>query len=376
MELASIIALPFGYLLPFLLAITVIVFVHEFGHFIVARWCGVKVETFSLGFGKEVAGFNDRHGTRWRLSWIPLGGYVKFEGDANPASMPQEGVQHAAPGDFHGKPVWQRAAIVAAGPFANFVLAIAIFTIAFAAVGIPYSEPRVDEVMADSAALAAGLQPGDLIRKVDGAKTESFADVQEAVWLRAGEALPIVIERKGGLIELTLTPRSSEQPDGFGGTIKVGLLGVRHDATKDPDLYKTYSVPEAFAEATKRTWYIVSTTMHYISKLVTGNESVKQIGGPGTMMKGAGDTAAAGGLAFVSFMALMSVSIGLINLFPVPMLDGGHLVFYALEAVRGRPLGAGAQEWGYRIGFSFVVMLMLIGVWNDIVRTVNLVLGV
>ena len=377
MDLATLMNLPFGYVLPFLVAITIIVFVHEYGHFQVARWCGVKVEAFSIGFGREVFGWVDRHGTRWKLCWLPLGGYVRFEGDANAASMPGQEVETAArgPGNFHGKPIWQRAAVVAAGPFANFILAIFIFTAAYSIVGVPYSEPRVDEVMPDSAAQAAGLQTGDFIRKVDGRETKSFAAVQEIVWQQAGVPLAVVVERAGSNIELTLTPRIQELPDGFGGTLKVGLLGVRHNPTSDTPLYERYSVPEAFVKGLERTWYIIATTGRYVSKLFTGAESIDQIGGPIAMAKGAGDTASSGGLAFISFVALLSVSIGLINLFPVPMLDGGHLVFYAVEALRGKPLGPNAQEWGYRIGFSFVVMLMLIGIWNDVARTISVVLG-
>jgi regulator of sigma E protease len=377
MDLATLMNLPFGYVLPFLVAITIIVFVHEYGHFQVARWCGVKVEAFSIGFGREVFGWVDRHGTRWKFCWLPLGGYVRFEGDANAASMPgqEHDVSQRGPGDFHGKPIWQRAAVVAAGPFANFILAIFIFTAAYSIVGVPYSEPRVDEVMPDSAAQAAGLQAGDFIRKVDGKDTKSFAEVQEMVWQQAGVPLAVVVERAGSKIELTLTPRIQELPDGFGGTLKVGLLGVRHNPGTDEPLYERYSVPEALAKGLERTWYIIATTGRYVSKLFTGAESIDQIGGPIAMAKGAGDTASSGGLAFISFVALLSVSIGLINLFPVPMLDGGHLVFYAVEALRGKPLGPNAQEWGYRIGFSFVVMLMLIGIWNDVARTISVVLG-
>jgi regulator of sigma E protease len=377
MDLSSIMTVPFGYLLPFLLALTIIVFVHEFGHFQVARWCGIKVEAFSIGFGREIVGWYDKHGTRWKICWLPLGGYVRFEGDANAASMPGEAlaIEPRSAGNFHGKPVWQRAAVVAAGPIANFILAIFIFTLAYSVIGVPYSQPRVDEVIAGSAAEAAGLQKGDFIRRVDGSETHSFAAVQELVWQRGGVELPVVIERAGSLMEMSLTPRVQEMPDGFGGMIQVGLLGVRHDPKADEILYERYSPPKAFAKGVERTWYIIATTGRYISKLFTGSESIKQIGGPIAMAKGAGDTASNGALSFMSFVALLSVSIGLINLFPIPMLDGGHLVFYAVEALRGKPLGPNAQEWGYRIGFSFVVMLMLIGIWNDIVRTVSVVLG-
>ena len=377
MELSSLVNLPLGYILPFLVAITIIVFVHEYGHFQVARWCGVKVEAFSIGFGREIFGWFDKHGTRWKICWLPLGGYVRFEGDANAASMPGEvNVQEPrSPGNFHGKAIWQRALIVAAGPIANFILSIFIFTAAYSVIGVPYAEPRVDEVIAGSAAEQAGLKPGDFIRKVEGKDTKSFAAVQEIVWQKGGVPLAIVVERAGSTLDLTLTPRAQEVPDGFGGKIKIGLLGVEHDPATDKPLFETYSVPMAFVKGVERTWYIISMTGNYVGKLFTGNESINQIGGPIAMAKGAGDTASSGGLAFISFVALLSVSIGLINLFPVPMLDGGHLAFYAVEALRGKPLGPNAQEWGYRIGFSFVVMLMLIGIWNDVVRTISVVLG-
>lgn len=377
MELSSLVNLPFGYILPFLVAITVIVFVHEFGHFQVARWCGVKVEAFSIGFGREIFGWFDKHGTRWKICWLPLGGYVRFEGDANAASMPGEVAPDVArgPGNFHSKAIWQRALIVAAGPIANFILAIFIFTAAYSVIGVPYAEPRVDEVLPGSAAEEAGLMKGDYIRKVEGRETKSFASVQEIVWQKGGVPLAIVVDRGGQEIDLTLTPRLQEVPDGFGGNIRIGLLGVKHDPATDTPLFERYSLPQAFVKGVERTWYIIATTGNYVAKLFTGNESINQIGGPIAMAKGAGDTASSGGLAFISFVALLSVSIGLINLFPVPMLDGGHLVFYAVEALRGKPLGPNAQEWGYRIGFSFVVMLMLIGIWNDVVRTISVVLG-
>ena len=194
MDLSSIMTVPFGYLLPFLLALTIIVFVHEFGHFQVARWCGIKVEAFSIGFGREIVGWYDKHGTRWKICWLPLGGYVRFEGDANAASMPGEApaIEPRSAGNFHGKPVWQRAAVVAAGPIANFILAIFIFTLAYSVIGVPYSQPRVDEVIAGSAAEAAGLQKGDFIRRVDGSETHSFAAVQELVWQRGGVELSLI----------------------------------------------------------------------------------------------------------------------------------------------------------------------------------------
>jgi regulator of sigma E protease len=376
MELSTLLNLPLGYVLPFLVALTVIVFVHEYGHFKVARMCGVKVEVFSVGFGREIVGWNDRHGTRWKICWLPLGGYVKFEGDANASSLPSADAKAVrGEGNFHGKPVWKRAAVVAAGPLANFVLAIFIFAVAYYAVGIPYTEPRVDEIMPGSAAEMSGIQKGDFIRKIDGTDIRTFSMVQENVWQRGGEQLNVVVERGGGLMELSLVPKIDVRPDGFGGTIKIGMIGVRNIPTPADIKYENLSLPMAVVRGAERTWYYASTTLRYLGKMFTGSESINQIGGPVAMAKGAGDTAANGFVEFAGFVALLSVSIGLINLFPIPMLDGGHLVYYALEAIRGKPLGAGAQEWGFRIGLSFVVMLMLVGVWNDIMRTINMVVG-
>ncbi len=380
MDFLSIVQLPattlFVYAIPFLVALTVIIFIHELGHFLVARWCGVTVEAFSIGFGKEIIGWVDRKGTRWKVCWVPLGGYVRFAGDANAASMPSADNAGAPrePGNFHGKPVWQRAAVVVAGPVANFILAIAIFTAAFALVGVPVAEPRVGEVNAGSAAEKAGIRPGDYIRAIDGARIEYFSDLQQAIVTRAGEKMTIVIERAGQFITLDATPDESEKPDGFGGKIRIGLLGVTHDDKGDRRVERL-PVTKALSESVERTWFIVATTFKYLGKLVTGRESADQLGGPIAMAKAAGDAASVGLLQFVSVVAFLSISIGLINLFPIPMLDGGHLVYYGLEALRGKPLGPEAQEWGFRIGFSLVIALMVIGTWNDVARLISMALG-
>lgn len=351
MDFLSMLHLPISaglvYALPFVVALMVIVFIHELGHFLVARWCGVDIEAFSIGFGREIAGWQDRHGTRWKLSWIPLGGYVKFKGDANAASMPDSKAAAAAandPGNFHGKPVWQRAAVVAAGPIANFLLAIFIFSSAFLLVGAPVTEPRVDEVMPGSAAEQAGIRKGDVIVSIDGANIENFADLQQAVITRAGDQLLVVIERNGERINLNIVPQLREEPDGFGGKIRIGMLGVRHNP-EGGIRYERMGPVDAVSAGAERTWFIVDTTFRYLGKLVTGRESTDQLGGPIAMAKAAGDAAAVGFFQFVNVIAFLSVSIGLINLFPIPMLDGGHLVYYAIEMVRGKPLGENAQEW-------------------------------
>jgi regulator of sigma E protease len=360
----------------FLVALIVIVFVHEFGHFIVGRWCGVKAEVFSVGFGKELFGFTDKHGTRWKFCPIPLGGYVKFEGDANAASMPATSPNvHHSPTSLHAQPVWERMAVVAAGPVANFIFAVFVFAVAFMAIGMPYMKPLVSSVQAGSAAELAGMKAGDMIVAVDGAKIKTFAEVQEAVFLRPGETFDVMVERAGAPLTLSLTPQVKEQKDNFGGSMKVGQLGVSHEPQPDEPLYEHFSPPAALAKAAERTWFTVATTGKFLAKIVTGEQSVKQIGGAISIGKGAGDAASGGPLSFMYFLAFLSISIGLINLLPIPMLDGGHLVFYAIEGVRGKPLGPVAQEWGYRIGFSCVVMLMVLGLYNDAGRSINVLFG-
>jgi regulator of sigma E protease len=360
------------YLTATVVALSIIVFVHEYGHFIVGRMCGVHVEAFSIGFGKELFGYTDRHGTRWKFSAIPLGGYVRFEGDANAASKPDFGTDvSVSPTGFHAQPVYKRALIVLAGPIANFILAIAIFWGAFALVGEYYWEPKVDKVIAGSAAEKAGIREGDRIISINGNGMESFEDVQRFVWLRAGEPLQVVIDRQGESIALGIVPGVVEQSDGFGGILRVGILGISRSSSADTAVLKRYGPGESLLKANERFGYVIVTTLKFLRKIVLGDQSVKQIGGIGTIAKRAGDAAASGPFDFVLILGLLSVSIGLINLFPVPMLDGGHLIFYAIEAVRGKPLGPTAQEWGYRIGLSFVAVLMVVGLFNDSDRFIN-----
>jgi regulator of sigma E protease len=365
------------YVVAFIVALTIIVFIHELGHFLVARWCGVSVEAFSIGFGKEITGWHDKHGTRWKLCWIPLGGYVKFKGDANAASLPDaETVAKAVndPGNFHGKPVWQRAAVVAAGPIANFILAIFIFAVGFMAVGLPMVEPRVGEVLQGSAADKAGIQKGDLIVMVEGAAIPTFDDLVMAVIARGGDELTMQIDRGGSKINLVIVPNVVEEADGKGGKIRKGQLGVTYDPAAVVNFERLGPVA-AVSKGIDRSWFIVSTTFRYLGKLFTGRESADQLGGPLSIAQVAGDAASAGVFQFITMIAFLSVSIGLINLFPIPMLDGGHLVYYAIEAVRGKPLGEGAQEWGFRIGFSIVIMMMVVGTWNDVLRYINRAFG-
>jgi regulator of sigma E protease len=373
MDIVSVLHLPLtvlaGYAIPFLVALTLIVFVHEYGHFKVARLCGVKIEVFSIGFGRELWGSTDRYGTRWKIGWLPLGGYVKFAGDANSASLPEQAdIRSPRPGDFHGKAVWQRALVVVAGPVANFILAILIFAASYVLIGQPVTEPRVDEVVAGSAAEKAGIKAGDIIRALNRVQIRSFQDIQEIVMTHGGDPLTIVVERNDAQVSLTAVPEMGEQSDGFGGKVKIPMLGIKNSGTSF--LYEKKSAVEALRLGVGRTWFVVETTFRYLGKLFLGQESTSQLGGVISIAKAAGDAASIGIPQFIVVIGLLSVSIGLINLFPIPMLDGGHLVYYAIEAVRGKPLGPEAQEWGFKIGFTVVLALMLVGTWNDLVRLV------
>jgi regulator of sigma E protease len=364
------------YLLAFIIAMFVIVFIHEYGHFIVGRLCGVKIETFSVGFGKELFGFNDKYGTRWKLAAIPLGGFVKFEGDANAASMPNFDAKAApSPTSLMAQPVHERMAIVAAGPIANFILAIVIFTAGFMAIGVPYMRPIVDGFTEESLAEKSGMKIGDEVISVDGKKIATFSAIAEAVFLRADEIANVTVKRNGAPVELQIKINGVDVADGYGGKNKVGRLGLSHKPRSDEPLYERFAPHEAFGRAVERTWFVVSTTGHFIKKLFTGQQSIKQVGGVGSIAKTAGDAATGGWMNFVYFIGFLSISVGIINLFPIPMLDGGHLVFYAIEALRGKPLSPTAQEWGYRIGFTCVIMLMLLGVVNDVGRGLNWAYG-
>ena len=275
-------AATFGfYTLAFLFVLTIIVFVHEFGHFIVARWNGVTVQSFAIGFGKEVAGFTDRYGTRWKVGWLPLGGYVKFEGDANAASLPKASSldkRKQPPGNFYGKNVAQRASVVAAGPLANFILAIIIFTISFMIVGIPRTEPRVDSVQPGSPAESAGIQSGDLIRRINGSAIYSFDDIQRIVMPRAGETLIVQVERGGAVREFQIVPESREIDDGFGGRVRIGLMGVSRPRG-NALVYERKNPVEALELGFTETWRIIAGSMHFIKRVVTGQENANQLGG-------------------------------------------------------------------------------------------------
>ena len=366
------------YIVPFLIILTVLVFVHEFGHFLIARWNGVRVEVFSIGFGPEVFGWWDRTGTRWKFSTIPLGGYVKMFGDSDASSgLPVPGLARLAPAErevsFHYKRLGQRAAIVAAGPAANFLFAVAVLAILFTTYGQPFTPAEVGQVQPGSAAEQGGIQPGDVIRSLDGSTVHRFEDVQQIVRLNPGVPMSIVVSRDGQEQTLRVTPSQTELTDRFGNHYQIGLLGIARSGME----YVKRDPATAIIQAGAETWNLSVSTLKAIWQIIIGTRATDELGGPLRIAQMSGEVAQGGVVAVLWFMAVLSINLGLINLFPVPVLDGGHLLFYAAEALRGKPLGQRAQEYGFRIGLALVLTLMVFATWNDLVhlRIVEFVKG-
>jgi regulator of sigma E protease len=347
------------------------VFVHELGHFLVARWCGVGVKTFSIGFGPEIVGFNDRHGTRWRLSWIPLGGYVKFIDDENAASAGQKPLEQMTPDErkqsFQGKPLWARAAIVSAGPIANFLLAIGIFATLAMLFGEQTTAAKVDVVTSGSAAERAGFLPGDHVMSIDGRPIDSFGEMQEIVSGSPGLTLTFIVDRSGNQVEIKATPEVKEVKDRFGNKVRIAQLGIQRNATPDEWTMERHDPLTAVGLGVRQSYRIVEQSLTYLARVIRGSEPADQLGGPIRIAQISGQVASLGFIPLLSLAAVISVSIGFLNLFPIPMLDGGHLLFYGIEAIRGRPLSETTQEIGFRIGLAFVLMLMLFATWNDLI---------
>ena len=404
LSLVSLLILPIS-IAAFLVMLTIIVFIHEYGHFSAARLLGVRVETFSIGFGKAIAKWRDKHGTEWRISRWPLGGYVKFFGDMNVASQaPDEAAkpittQFPAPGHeeevatgmsaedrkvcFHFKPVWARAIIVAAGPISNFVLAVAIFTMLYMTLGRGLIEPVIGSVSENSAAAEAGFVPGDRILSVDGRPIEKFNELYDLVLTSGGDAMAFRVDREGATVDMTVTPRRVEDEDRYGNKIERWLLGVAPKA--DAVRFEKYGFVAAIGEGVRELGRVLSLTVKYLGKILLGKEDASQLGGPIKMAQYAGQSVMSGFdessyqtqpsfwtklqmslIDFVYFSAVVSVSIGFLNLLPVPVLDGGHLLYYAYETVVGKPLGVRAQAIGFRLGLVMLASLMIFVTWNDI----------
>jgi regulator of sigma E protease len=363
--------LTLGTIVPFLFVLTVIVFFHELGHYLVGRWCGIRVLAFSIGFGPELFGFNDKVGTRWKVCAIPLGGYVKFMGDENAASVPDNDAiasmnDEERSGAFHTKSVARRAATVAAGPIANFILAIAIFAGVAYFNGRVVGDPVIAQVQADSPAQAAGLQPGDRIVTADGEEIRYFSDFQRHVSTRAGVPIALEVERDGRKVDLTVTPAVRIQTDNFGNEFPMPIIGVVADEASSAFRTEELSLPASLSYGVEQTWFITEQTVSFIGGIFSGSQPTDQIGGPVRIAQVSGQAASLGFAPLLNLAALLSISIGLLNLLPIPMLDGGHLMFYAAEAVRGRPLSERVQEIGFRIGLALVMGLMVFAFWNDL----------
>jgi regulator of sigma E protease len=376
LTLSNVAASTSGFLisaLAFLFVLSVVVFIHEYGHFIVARWCGVTVRTFSIGFGREIFGFTDKKGTRWRFAWIPLGGYVKFLDDENAASKPsKDALQNLSAeeraGAFQTKPIWQRAAVVSAGPIANFLLAIAIYSAVNLTVGVRTITPRIGEVMAGMPAAAAGFKPGDVITSIDGSHIEGFEDVQRIVALNGGRQLVVGVNRDGKSMDLVVTPKVKEQDDTFGGTFRRGLIGVTPSLAPDAIETKRVGPVEALRLGVRETYLNISQTLQGIGEIIAGRQNADQMGGPIMMGELAGRVVILGFVPLLLLIAFISANIGFLNLLPVPVLDGGHLLFYGIEAVRRKPLSQRMQEIGFQIGIALVLMLMVYVNLNDVLR--------
>ena len=369
------------YIIPFLVVLTVLVFVHEMGHYLAARKCGIRVEVFSVGFGRELFGWTDEAGTRWKLSAIPFGGYVKMFGemqipedtapdnkntDDAAASESVNGIPAVEPTAFSSKSLGQRAFVVFAGPLANFLFAIAILAGMFMTVGQPFTPSDIGTVIPNSAAERAGFEPGDLITGIEGTRVERVEQVIRKVQLHPDEKLTFQIRRGDREISLTAIPDVLYQKDRFGNQQRIGRLGISRAGT-DMKLIQHGPFTAVWRAATE-TYVLTGSIFSALGQIIRGTRSTKELGGPIRIAEMSGNVWQAGLISVLMFATILSINLGLINLFPIPMLDGGHLLFYAIEALRGRPLGPRAQEYGLRIGIAMVLSLMVFATWNDLVQ--------
>ena len=381
------------FVVPFVLVLGLVVTIHELGHFLAAKSFGVAIDRFSIGFGKAIASWTDKSGVEWRVGWIPLGGYVKFSGDDNAASVPdsenlanlrrdieaEEG-REAVLRYFHFKPLWQRAIVVAAGPFANFASAIALFAALLLAFGQYVLPPKIAAVQPGSPAERAGFLPGDLVLEAEGRPIKGFDELAQLVQVRANVPTDFVVERAGREIEIVATPEWVMRTDQVAGERRQGMLGLSPAQSKNDYIHVRYNPIQAVAGGVERTWRTLETTVYYLGRMVTGQVAADQLSGPLGIARISGKVAQAGaegapdvgsmilggGVNLLQLAAFISVSIGFMNLLPVPVLDGGHLLFYAYEAVARRPVAAKVQAAGYRVGLALLLGLMLFATWNDL----------
>ena len=363
----------FHYAWSFALIISIIVFIHEGGHFLAARLCGVKVEVFSIGFGRELIGRTDRYGTRWKIALLPLGGYVKMYGDAGAASTPdtvalEEMSVEQRRQSFHYRPLWAKAIIVAAGPLSNFILAIGVFTYFIFTVGLNSTEPVIGSIMPNTPAATAGLHAGDRVLQVDGERMRTFNDIPAKLLSHLGETVALEVKRGEKQFSLTLKPIEFTDKDVLGNQQTRQLIGIRSQKLT----YENVNFLQAIGAATERTYEMCGTTLRVLGQMLIGQRSTKDLKGPLGIAKLSGDVTSQGKTMsdtlqmILWFVALLSVNLGLLNLLPVPMLDGGHLAFYSIEAMRGRPVAAKFQEYSTRVGFALIAILMGISLVNDI----------
>lgn len=357
--------------MAFIIVLSIIVFIHEYGHYIVAKLCGVKITAFSIGFGKELFGWNDKSGTRWKVSLLPLGGYVKMFGDSSAASTPDSDLlatmtQEEIKSAFHFKPLYKKAMIVAAGPIANFLLTIVIFIYFIMSNGLPSIDPVIGKIMPDSPALAAGLQTGDRIIKIDGNKVSSFNDISYQLSTNLGTPVLLDVEREKESIKITLTPKLTEDDDGLGNKITRPIIGIKSGEIK----YDNVGFVSAVGESVRRTYMICESTLKVMGQMITGKRSAQDLKGPVGIAQLSGQAASKDTHTVLWLIAIISANLGLMNLLPIPVLDGGHLVYYTVEALQGRPLAQKIQEYGFRVGFALLAMLMAFTLFNDIRKLV------
>ena len=360
------------YIVPFIILITIVVFIHEFGHYYIAKRCGVGITDFSIGFGKEIFGWNDKSGTRWKFCWIPLGGYVKFFGDRNVFSQSeqQEIINKYTKEDreklFILKPLYQRSLIVAAGPIANFILAIIIFVMIFMFVGKDMTPAIIDEVNKDSPAFVSGMKKNDKIIYIDNNKVESILEVSTFINTSTAEIIEFIVVRENKEISLLVKPNVIDGKDSLGNSVKKRMIGIKLSSLNNGNEKKPLGPSKAIYYSFKEVWFVTTTSLKYLGKMITGSADSSQLGGPIRIAKITGQVAEYGVIPFLSIMAYISLSLGLINLFPIPMLDGGHLMFYLIEKVLGKPLNQKIQEGFFRIGLFLLFSLMFFVTFNDL----------